>query len=92
MSRICWWWMDQPRERVLPESDLDHHGAGWRSCDHLADELQKGERVMEGHSRRDLIRIAAGAVAAVPAAAQQEAAVAKRRSSSLRRSFKCWTS
>ena len=33
----------QPRERVVPEPDLDDHGAlAWRSCDHLADELRKG--------------------------------------------------
>ncbi len=32
---------------------------------------------MEGHSRRDLIRIAAGAVAAVPALAQQASADVK---------------
>src|SRR5260370_22369437 len=60
----------QPRQRLLPESDVDHHGAVLAILRSSGGGAQKGEHLMEQHSRRELLRLAAGAVAVAPLAAQ----------------------
>jgi hypothetical protein len=57
------------RERVVPESDLDHHGALLALLRSPGRRIEEGECLMSYKiNRRDLIRIGAGAALAAPAA------------------------
>jgi hypothetical protein len=57
----------------MPESNLDDYGAVLALLRPPCRRTQKGERVMEGHSRRDVLRIAASVAVASPLAGQNAA-------------------